>query len=229
MMRLLQGFLLLMGSLIVATTSQATVIEDFEDGNIVEYTAVGDVQAQATNAAAHDGNYGLQMNGHTGAEGWIYRNDGQVQLGQGDVISIWTRTMEVTDNFSRNYIGFGATPGGCLSVVVALNTQSLIIQNNAGYGYNNLAEVGYPILPGHWYRVEIHWAVGGQIDAYLYDSDGTTLLTQASANDNSIVSGGIAFRSFDAGRAAYFDTIDRNPGPVAVRESTWGEVKSLYR
>ena len=217
-------------ALAATTAAQAVVIEDFEDGNATEYIVVGDLAGayQVTAQAAHDGNYGLQITGHSGAEGWIYRDDGQVHVQQGDLISIWTRTMQVGDNYSRNYLGFGATAGGCYSAVVALNTQSLLIQYNPGYGYAALAEVGYPIQTGHWYRVEIDWQVGGQIDAYLYDSDGVTLLTQVSAVDNSITNGGIAFRSFDSGYAAYFDTVEI-PGPTATASTTWGGIRGLYR
>jgi len=218
--------------LLLSSPAWAEVIEGFESGNLADYVVVGDVVASVSPAAAHDGQYGLIMAGHTGAEGWIYRDDAQVHVQQGDVISIWTRTMPyVAGTNTRNYCGFGATAAGCYSAVIGVNTTSFLIQRNTGYSYATLTEMPFAgWQPSHWYRVEIQWGVGGQIDAFCYDSDGTTLLVSASAVDNTYNNGGLAFRSFDSGLEAYFDTIERNPGaPVPAETSTWGAVKALYR
>lgn len=219
----------LVSMMALVAVPQAEVIEDFEDGNWTEYTVVGDVQAAVTAAAAHDGNYGLEFIGHAGGEGWIYRDDAQVHVEQGNVVGFWSRTMEVMDNYTRNYHGFGATAAGCYSVVIAPNTGTLILQFNSGYGYSTLADVPQVWQMGHWYYLEIDWQVGGTITAYLYDSDGTTLLNTVSAVHNTFTGGGIAMRSFDNGYVAYFDTISRDGGITPVAESTWGGIKSLYR
>ncbi len=214
---------------VITVVPQAEVIEDFEDGNISEYTFIGDVQAYVTNYAAHDGNYGLVIAGHAGAEGWMYRNDSQVQVGQGDVIGFWSRTMPVTDNYTRNYQGFGASAAGCYSAVLAPNTSTFILQLNSGYGYATLADAPQSWQLGHWYYTEVTWHAGGLIVADLYDADGVTLLNSVSATNNTFTSGGIAMRSFDSGHEAYFDTITRNGGPTPAGEQTWGAIKSMFR
>jgi len=214
--------------LVFAAAAYATVIEDFEDGNISEYTVIGDVTALVTTAAAHDGTYGLEFRGTDLAEGWIYRNDAQVHLQQGDVISLWARTMEVPGGYTRCYCGFGATPSGCYSAVLAPNTSEFLIQLNSGYSYTNLASVAQSWQLGHWYKVAIDWQSGGTITAYLYDSDGTTLLNSVTAVDNTFTQGGIAFRSFDSGYAAYFDTISRE-GAVPTQSTSWGSIRALFR
>ena len=214
---------------VITVAPQAEIIEDFEDGNIDEYVFVGDVQAYVTDYAAHDGAYGLVIAGHAGGEGWMYRDDAGVQVAQGDVIGFWSRTMEVTDNYTRNYQGFGATAAGCYSVVLAPNTTSFILQLNSGYGYSTLADAGQSWQLGHWYYTEVTWDAGGMITADLYDSDGVTLLNSISASNNTYTSGGIALRSFDSGHEAYFDTISRNGGPTPAGEETWGTIKAMFR
>ena len=69
-------------------------------------------------------------------------------------------------------------------------------------------------LTNHWYLVQVTWGVGGSITARLFDSDGVTLLNAVSAVDNSIVSGGLAFRGF--GPTFNVDTVTK-----AVQNDDW--------
>ncbi len=57
---------LLLGCLLALTASisSAVIIEDFEDGDISDWTITSaGVYAAVTTAAAHDGSYGLEMEG----------------------------------------------------------------------------------------------------------------------------------------------------------------------
>src|SRR5208282_4137282 len=86
--------------------------------------------------AAHDGNYGLdQFNSNE----WIYRGDAGAQVQAGDTLSVWLQFAGSADG--RAYFGFGASPYGTLSLVAAPNTGQLILQQNAYYGFTNLAAV----------------------------------------------------------------------------------------
>lgn len=212
---------------LAVTASAQYVIEGFEDGDISEYVVVGIANPSVTAAAAHDGMYGLDFPGPVGA-GWIYRDDAAVHVQQGDRISWWTRTPNGTS--TRNYLGFGATAGGCYSVVLGVNTNQLLLQYNNGYGYSNIAAVPHVFAALKWYRVELDWGVGGGMVAYLYDSDGTSLLNSVVAADNVITGGGLAFRSFDltSGTSGYFDTVTLL-NTIAVEPTSWGSIKSLYR
>jgi hypothetical protein len=218
-----------------AIPALGATLDDFEDGNITEYSvASGTVTAAATGAAAHDGNFGLEFSGAApfnadqngrmvGGTGWLWRDDAGAFAGQGDIISWWTRSPSST---GRNYIGFGASIAGCYSVVLGLNTASFIIQRNDNYDFLNLAEVPHGWVAFKWYRVELIWSVGGGMAANLYDTDGTTLLNTVVAADNTWAGGGIAFRSFSG--PGYFDTVTTQ-GPISVDSKSWGGVKSLYR
>ena len=151
------------------STSSAVVIEDFEDGDISDWTiTTTNVYAAVTAAAAHDGNYGLEMEGGY-TNDWMYRDDGAVLVEQGYVISFWTKTHSGS---GRNYCAFGATAAGTYSASLGMNTSTFIIHLIPGLSsYTTLADVPQTYTTNTWYRVEVHWDVGGLITAYLYASD----------------------------------------------------------
>jgi hypothetical protein len=185
----------------VFTVVPSQVIESFESGNLSLYTFVsGSRNASVTAAAAHDGSFGLSAADFTD---WMYRNDAAVQVRRGDVISVWMRSSGTPSG--RGYFGFGATASGTLSIVMAPNTNTLIIQRNAGYGFQDIGAVTQTWLADHWYRFEVTWQASGNLIGRLYDSDGTTLLNTVTASDTTVSSGGIAFRSFSSTK--YFDTV----------------------
>jgi len=208
---LLLGVCLLVAAL--ANPLGAVVIEDFESGNLALYTFTYDSTFTVNTTAAHDGNYGLFGTGVLPDPygSWIYRADAAVNLQQGDSFSAWLRRTNVdvdTDLGGRSYLGFGASAAGTYSAVLAPNTSALIIQKNVGYSsFVDLNAVAQTYLANHWYKLAIDWGVGGLITVNLYDSDGVTLLNSVSATDNTITSGGIAFRGFRGDY--YFDTYER--------------------
>jgi hypothetical protein len=229
---------IVLGALLVliGAPGAQTVIEGFEDGNIDEYSVIGGtagVDARVTAAAAHDGSYGLEMHGIPGDvdwdEGWLYRDDAQVHNQQGDVSSFWVQVNRL--DLGRASCGFGATAAGCYSIVMAPNTAEFMIYLDVGYGYSTLATMSFPNWQAnHWYRLEADWQAGGLIIATVYDSDGVTPLGEISATDNTYTQGGLAFRYWyeNAVGMAYFDTITLG-GVTPVDDSSWGEVKSLFR
>jgi hypothetical protein len=187
------------------STSTSTVIEDFETTH--SWYLVGGYYATAyrSTAAAHDGTYGLDdYNGND----WIYRNDAGAQVKAGDTVSVWLQFSGTADG--RAYFGFGAGPGGTLSLVAAPNSNQLILQQNLNYGYTNLAAVSQTYQANHWYRLEVDWGTSGQIVGKLFDSDGKTLLGTVSATTTAITSGGIAFRAI--GNDKFWDTVTDTPG-----------------
>ncbi|MEN6308293.1 MAG: Ig-like domain-containing protein, partial [Anaerohalosphaeraceae bacterium] len=179
------------------------IVDDFEDRNLDEYVSTTNMYDafSVIEAAAHDGLYGLQAN----YSPWIYRNDPQVHLEQGNRVSVWVRSDG--EPTGRAFFGFGASESGTLSVIMAPNTSQLVLfQCNLENSYKVLGAVSQKWLPNHWYRIDIIWEIGGDIMAYLYDSDGITLLNTVVGNDVTITSGGIAFRAF--GSKKHFDTVE---------------------
>ena len=154
----------------------------------------------------------------------------RAQVARGDTISVWLQFAGSADG--RAYFGFGASAGGTLSIVAAPNTGQLILQNNVGWNFTQLAAVNQSYLPNHWYRLEVDWGTSGTIVGKLFDSNGTTLLNSVTAATNAITSGGIAFRAI--GSDKYWDTVTAQYGvnnfaslsptqpPASGRNGWWG-------
>jgi hypothetical protein len=182
------------------------VIEDFEDGDLSEYTIISGTFG-VTAAAAHDGQYGLQSECY--ARSWAYRDDANVLVAQGDKISFWVRLQDT----GRAYCGFGASPAGTYAIIAAPNTDEMLLQMMPNYGgYLDLGAVAQTWTFNKWYRMEVEWEVGGNMTGRLYDSDGVTLLNTVMGSDNTYTAGGIAFRAFDTSEPHvpdHFDTVER--------------------
>jgi hypothetical protein len=150
---------------------------------------------------------------------WMIREDGGSTVHVGDTVSVWTQFAGVADG--RAYLGFDShdiapahaslSTGGTLAVVMAANTNQLIIQKDAGSNgvasFTNVATTPQTYQADHWYRLEAQWGAGGAITANLYDSDGTTLLSTVSGTTTAPFAsgGGIAFRAL--GHDKYFDSV----------------------
>lgn len=203
------------GSLTAATSAAFTVsatppapsggiVEDFESSHSWNYTG-RTITAVRTTAARHDGTYGLDdKNGND----WIYRSDAAAQVKAGDTISVWLKLDSIADG--RAYFGFGASAIGALSLVVAPNSNQLILQNNLGFGYTDLAAVSQSFAANHWYRLEVDWSSTGAIVGKLFDSDGVTLLKSVSAATTAISAGGFGFRA--TGSDKFWDTVSVTHG-----------------
>jgi len=189
------------------------VIENFEDGDIAEYSVPSGDTHSVTAAAAHDGAYGLEDSNPGTAAKWIYRDDPDVQVAQGDTISYWVKLLD-DETLGRAYCGFGATAGGTYCIIAAANSNTFLIQKNVGYSYNTIGSVSQYWASNKWYRLEVEWGIGGDIVGNLYDSDGTTLLNTVTASSDTYTSGGIAFRGFEH---VYVDTVERcKPSVVQI-------------
>jgi len=168
---------------------------------------------------------------HDGAQGisepeWHYRTD--VAIGNPDEkLSLW-----VKPGFGRLYMGFGASAGGAWSLVAGANTGQLIIQENAGYGFSNLASVPQVWTEGTWYKLEITFEEGAAVTGRLYASDGTTLLNTVTATLSGFLPGGVAIRSFsgfcgdtfESGDALNWLAANPDSGAIPAGESLKVEV-----
>ena len=190
----------------VAAQPPAT-IESFNKGSLSNYHRVGTSRSSISIVAkaAHNGGYGLATTSNTN---WYYRNDAAAQVKQGDTVSVWVRFASAT--VGKTFFGFGAGPNGTLSLVASRNTGQLILQDNVGFGYQQLAAVNQKWRANHWYRLEVNWGASGQIVGKLYDSNGVTLLNTVTGTDTSITAGGIAVRA--TGATTYWDTVTLTRG-----------------
>jgi methionine-rich copper-binding protein CopC len=217
------------------------VIDSFESGSLNAYQTVLRYapSAEILPVAAHDGNQGLvKQDGYE----WMIRNDDDAQVAVGATVSVWTKFAGTADG--RAYLGFDARPngtshsplsaGGLLSLVLAPNTNQLILENNPAFAMpgitgqggtgTQIAAVSQTYQADHWYRMEVTWGSGNTFTGRLYDSDGTTLLNTVSGTATpQFTSGGVAFRAF--GHDKYFDTLvidSDSSGTAALRASAGG-------
>jgi hypothetical protein len=220
------------------TLLSVSLMESFESGNLSAYQTVLRYapSAQVLPVAAHDGNLGLvKQDGYE----WIIRNDGGTQFTPGETLSAWVEFGDVADG--RAYLGFDARPngtfhsplaqGGTLSLVLAANTNQLILENNSAFNQEgvlppnvDVGAVSQTFQANHWYRVEVFWGAGGNFTGRLYDSDGTTLLNTVSGHTTpQFTSGGIAFRAL--GHNKYFDSVvldSDSTGSLSARANAGG-------
>ncbi len=177
------------------------LLDDYEDGNLIEYTRAefGTFAGFVNNAAAHDGTWGMV------AADWMYRTDVSATVQQGDKISAWMRFANNPEG--RAQLGFGASALGTLSLVLAPETHELLLENNQGYAFTPIGRTHLSLDADRWYRAEVDWGMGGVIVGRVYDSDGSSLLGSVTAIDNSITSGGIALRGAGGGSVRQLDTI----------------------
>src|SRR6516164_3310972 len=158
------------------TAPSVSVIENFEGSNLSAYSTALRFAPSAVilPIAAHDGLQGLvKQDGYE----WMIREDSGSTVHAGDTVSVWTQFAGVADG--RAYLGFDShdiapahaslSTGGTLAVVMAANTNQLIIQRDAGSNgvasFTNVATTPQTYQPDHWYRLEAQWGVGGNITA----------------------------------------------------------------
>ncbi len=191
-------------SLLAIAGGGNSMIEDFESGiwpHSPWVSVAGVTLGTISPAYAHDGNYGLSD------PDWIYRTD--VSLGRaGDFLSWWIRP-----GTGRAYLGFGASAGGCWSVVVEPNTGQFGIQQNSGYNFTGVATNNQTWQAGKWYKVAVQFVSTSSVTCKLYDSDGTTLLNSLSYASVTGLPGGVAMRSFGG---FSLDTVTSGAGTGAV-------------
>ncbi|HEV3440768.1 MAG TPA: S53 family peptidase [Gemmata sp.] len=204
-----EGSLGVTSSSFSVTSSSSTVIENFQNG-LNNYYYVGNSYpfVFTSTAAAHPGTAteGLVDEGDGN---WYFRQDSGAVINPGDTVSVWVNFAGSANG--RAYFGFGTTNNGLDSVVLAPNTNQLIIQNNAGFeSFTNLAAVSQTYSANTWYLVQVQWGTSGNVIAKLYASNGTTLLNTVTAATGDTTVGTFAFRAI--GSTTFFSTVTDTPG-----------------
>jgi hypothetical protein len=180
-----------------SATSTFTVIDDFEDNSISEYS--GDTSLfQVDTAPVYGGTYALEPSntlGRTNTDG-LYRTDQTVSRGQ---VLRWMQYINVTAPEDDACTFFGVqTPGStnqnyavCLQrfgvdrMLIAEN----VTDNDSSGTVLSSTTVTYST---GWYEVEVDWQTNNTITASLYTEAGVPVAS-TTVSDASYSSGGFGF------------------------------------
>lgn len=169
-----------------------TVVDDFEDGDIAEYSGATGSYTANTNAPVYNGSYSLKASASTAAE--LISTSGLNEYpAQGD-----TYVVQVRFSSDANVAGvlFGVQDTNNLYLVqIHAGSDNFQLFVESGGGFTKLAEdTAATIGASEWYECRIDWATDGTITPMLLDS-ADSQVSQISATDTSYSSGGIGFRS----------------------------------
>jgi hypothetical protein len=178
-------------------TSTFSVIDDFEDNSISEYS--GDTSLfQVDTSPVYGGTYALEPSntlGRTNTDG-LYRTDQTVSRGQ---VLRWMQYVNVTAPEDDACTVFGVqTPGStnqnyavCLQ---RFGVDRMLLARNVTDNDSSgtvLASTTVSYATG-WYEVEVDWQTNNTITASLYTEAGTPVAS-TTASDSNYSSGGFGF------------------------------------
>lgn len=74
----------------------------------------------------------------------------------GNVYSFYVRLRGGVASNGRSFVGVGAdAANGAWSAVFAPNTNAIILQNNTGFGFIDVASAPATIVPDVWYQMRL--------------------------------------------------------------------------
>ncbi len=163
---------------------------------------------------AHDGSYGARE------YGWHYNPSIPVGVPFSS-ISGWARGTVADEG--RIYVGWNGTAAGARSFVIGWNTQSIIFQDNAGWGYAYGPDLPMTLTAGIWYYFEVVFMPGTEVIGRVLDGPGGTVLGELSYNYSSDnYQGGLTLRSFGGVDADTFRSGACAPLPLSIAAPNGG-------
>ena len=185
-------------------SAQTTVIEDFEDGGLTEYSFDrGSSGASLVSSPVYQGSSALEISGTDTEMVSTSGLDTYPAAGETFRFRFRSPTNEVANlsygvqNQTNRYFVQLDYADQYLKLVRGQNGTG----NQFGIGKN------VPYTTGVWYDVEVEWRTDGTHVATLYDTNGTQV-AQATGTDTTWTSGGIGFDGYYAGGGAgYYDYV----------------------
>lgn len=185
-----------------ASVTLPTTIDDFEDGDISEYS--GDTGGYVVDQVnVQTGSYSLHVDGTQ--EGPIIRSSSGLDRypSQGDKWEFWCRDGG-SGNLNLN-MEYGnpdeSTRGYAINVSPRVD-EFRLIENSQGV----IASTSQTFNANEWYRVVVDWGTDDSHSCTVYDSSGTQLAT-VSATDSNHTSGGVGWSTgtTSSGQEGYYD------------------------
>lgn len=181
-------------------SSLLEIIEDFEDGDISEYSGdKGAFTVVEDSSEAPEGNYYLSSSGVNNAA--ISSTSGlESYPQQGETFSVYLKAMSTSDGSGQPGViwaaqgeyGWSNRNWYYLSLQVGGSGMSLYY-SSGGTNQSVIASTGTSNLQSdHWYRVKIFWGTDGTMECTLFDENENEL-GALSAKDNNYSSGGFGW------------------------------------
>lgn len=180
-------------------TSTFKFFDDFEDGNISEYSGDATLFANST-SYNYERTYGIAASpGNTGSQNTS--GIAQVSAGVGrDTTFRFHQYIDMTTGGSdepcfmfavQSPITLHQNYAACLS---PFGVDKLIIAKNVAYNSRSATELATTTLTytTGWYEVNVDWFTSGRIDARVYDATGA-FVASTTAVDTTYSSGGVGF------------------------------------
>ncbi|QCJ46398.1 hypothetical protein [Haloprofundus sp. MHR1] len=189
------------------TPPSIPVIDDFEDGNLSEYTfSYGESGASIVSQPVFEGSNALEIDG-TNTE--LYSESGLENYPcPGDIFSYRVRATGGADSLNFGYGVQGDM--GKYYVKLHFPNDNLFLYKESAGGGNDLLAVstsGFSLSEDVWYQVKIKWGGEGEHKVTVYD-ESNTAITTISAEDWTWRDGGIGYYAYIAsGGSAYYDNV----------------------
>lgn len=207
------------------------VIDDFEDGNLAEYSFENRNEAAAAvvSSPTVSGGHALEL---SGAHFHMNSTSGLANYPRaGDVFSCWIRaSVDVDDSlvllygvqdFENRYNAYVDVSDGEIRLRKKENGTIETLDSQSGLG----------LATGTWYKLEVDWRTDGTHTLTLYDASGSQLGQVSIANETTWTSGGIGYNAHSMdGWSGYFDYVTlsetRNLGSFDTGLDGWSATGS---
>lgn len=185
------------GALELATTT--TIVDDFEDGDLSEYSVGSTGYYTTTTARSQNGSYALSGGSSSTSNEYVGSTSGlNAYPSPGDTFRFWLYSDSASDTQQRTYWatqgdGSATDEGSGYSVEHNSRDGSFNLYRHDSGGQTELDTVSYAVADDEWVEIEVRWGTDNTIEADLIEA-GSVVASLGPVTDSNYTSGGIGFR-----------------------------------
>lgn len=185
----------------------STIVDDFEDAGIGEYTGDTSLFVVDSTAPVPNGTYSLKTDAGT-ATALIVSTSGLANyLDQGETMAV--QLHPVAGNDSRMGVPFFVKDANNLYMVsMSVDLGDFQIFERSGGSYSLLVKVDVSLSQGTEYRAEVTPQTDGTLLGELFDESAGTKLASISTTDTTYTDGGNGWRIASGGNGSTGDAFD---------------------
>jgi len=191
-----------------------TIIDDFEDGDISEYSGPTN-DFTVTSNTAYNGTYSLRADAFDVDGLQSTPGDGLNYYPQaGDRIRVWLQIPPTDNEYVYFYFGTDGTTGECYEAELDNDIFWINEITDGGSTSNRLIDQQLSLPTGEWVLLEIDWNLDGssEIVGTVYDSSLSEIASGSGTSTLHADQRGIAFRGEDPSHWDYVHKPTRAPG-----------------